>query len=689
MQVSVVVASKDRPALLRSLLTSLFDEIRHANVTCEVIVVDDGSTPPYDALMFPEVTVVRTSGVGPARARNEGARQSHGDVIFFTDDDVTVQPGWIRNGLRFLEENPDAAGVTGATVSPPYSALYEHSVEDLDGGSFLTCNVAYRRQAFITVGGFDRLFPHAAHEDRDLAWRVQREVGPVGFAPSMRVIHPGRPFRARSWWRRGRLSVDDWLLLQRHPEHKSSRRSIRWAPLAGAAHRWRSVAREENVWQSPRRVVRWLVVAGGQLLVNAVTVLTRWRGLSHRDVRAVPGLRFPGLRIAYVGPSPHPEAGGAPGVAGLLLDQLLSRGHSVDVFVVASREDDDPMGLGVREGLSYVIERSRFRFGRWYSRTRVTKMMSSQMFAARGRRKLARRLRALHRATPYDVIYQFSTIESFGVPRGIDVPVVMHPSVHAAGERRWHRREGRAGLSSDSWMKRGVVDMWLSVRVLRQRHDARRAHGLLALSRAFAEEVIADYGVDRSRVRVVPNCVDVNEIAPGVGGRSLAVVGRLAVRKGLEDVAALAARREDLQFEVVGNHSLWSDYRGLIDHAHHSNLHRIGHRSRDEVYALLGASGALLQLSRYEPFGLTVIEALATGTPVVVTPAVGSGEDLPKEVCFVVQPGDIERLSLCVDEALAGSQQPAVRAACRAAAMAFTPERIADRLEAAFFDLLA
>jgi len=688
-QISVVVASKNRLVLLRSLLTSLSEEIAHVDVACEVIVVDDGSTPPYEFDAWPGVRVLRTSGVGPARARNEGARASRGEIIFFTDDDVSIQPGWIRNGLSYLEHNLTAAGVTGATVSPPYSALYEHSVEDLDGGSFLTCNIAYRRSAFFAVGGFDRLFPHAAHEDRDLAWRVQQQVGPVGFDPSMRVIHPGRPYAIRSWWRRGVLSVDDWLLLQRHPDHKASRRSLRWAPLTGATYRWLSVAREERVLRSPRRAVRWLLVAGGQLAVNAVSVLTRWSNLAARDVRAVPGLRFPGLRIAYVGPSPHPQAGGAPGVAGLLLEQLLERGHSIDVFVVASREDDDPMGLGEREGLSYVIERSRFRFGRWYSRTRVTKMMSSQIFAARGRRKLARRLRALHRATPYDLIYQFSTVESFGVPRGIDVPVVTHPSVHAAGERRWHRLEGRAGLSSDSWLKRQFVDLWLSLRVARQRSDIRKARGVLALSRDFGDELVRDYGVDESRIRIVPNAVAIDDIELGLGGSSIAVVGRLAVRKGLEDVAALAAMRPELTFEVVGNHSLWSDYRGLVTQPHLTNVHLRGHHDRHEVFAMLGASGALLQLSRYEPFGLTVIESLAAGTPVVVTPAVGAAEDLPAEVCQVVAPGDVNALSKAVDHALLVSREPRTRDACRQAALAFTPERIADRLESALRELLA
>ncbi|NBV26935.1 MAG: glycosyltransferase, partial [Actinobacteria bacterium] len=474
MQISVVIASKDRPELLAALLTVLRPQIEQLGGQGEIVVVDDGSTPAYDAAAFPGVTFLRTTGIGPARARNYGVQRSTGAIILFTDDDVAVQEGWVAAAQSFLNANPTFAGVTGETTSPPFSAIYEHSVEDHDGGSFLTCNVAYRRTAFVAVGGFDRLFPHAAHEDRDVAWRIQKQVGPVGFEPAMRVTHPGRPFSAKQWRRRGVIAIDDWLVLARHPERKASRRPLRWAPLTGAAHRWRSIGRETGAFRSPRKFRRWAWVAGGQLAVNAWTVWFKWRLLQDRDFRPVPGLRFPGWRIAYVGPSPHPEAGGAPGVAGLLLDQLLQRGHSIDVFVVASKEDDDPYGLGVREGLSYIVERSNFAFEKWYSRNPITKMMSSQLFAARGRQRLAKRLRALHRATPYDFVYQFSAMESVGVPRDKHLPVIMHPSVHAQGERTWFDREYRAGVSTQPALKHFIVSRWLQLRSKRQARDARR-----------------------------------------------------------------------------------------------------------------------------------------------------------------------------------------------------------------------
>ena len=702
MQISVVIASKDRPEFLEALLATLRPQIEKLQGQGEIIVVDDGSTPPYDPATFPDVTFLRTLGIGPARARNFGVQHSTGEIILFTDDDVALQAGWVSAAQGFLEANATFAGVTGDTTSPPFSAIYEHSVEDHDGGSFLTCNVAYRREAFVAVGGFDRLFPHAAHEDRDLAWRIQKEVGPVGFESRMRVTHPGRPFSAKQWRRRGVIAIDDWLVLARHPERKASRRPLRWAPLTGAAFRWRSIGRETGAFRSPRKFCRWVWVAGGQLAVNAWTVWSKWRLLQERDSRAVPGLRFPGWRIAYVGPSPHPNAGGAPGVAGLLLDQLLQRGHSIDVFVVASKEDDDPYGLGVREGLSYVIERSNFAFEKWYSRNPLTKMMSSQLFAARGRQRLAKRLRALHRATPYDFIYQFSAMESVGIPNNLNIPVIMHPSVHAQGERTWFDREYRAGVSAQPALKHQIVSRWLQLRSVRQARDARRATGVLAISRHFGDAIIEDYGVTPDRIRVVPNCINVDEIPVGAGGSDVLVVGRLAVRKGLEVVAEVTHRWVDdrtesesaVRFQVIGNHSLWSDYRDTAGRCDPSVTNMVGHKSRSEVFAALQSGLALLQLSRYEPFGLTVAESLAAGVPVVVTPYVGASEEVSAAVCFVVSIGDSEPNAVVTYlhrlAALNTSERAVLATQCRAEAeRLFRPAVVADRLESALRELLA
>jgi len=686
--VSIVVASKNRRELLLQLLDALRLQEVPDDVEVEIIVVDDGSTPAYVSSELAGARLVRCEGVGPARARNRGIGVATGDVVFFTDDDVIVDRGWLAAGLAYLEAHPGEAGVTGETSSPTYDPLYEHSVEDHDGGSFLTCNVAYRRVALLAVGGFDRLLPHAAHEDRDLAWRIISHEGPVGFCREMKVTHPGRPFRYRTWVKRGRLAVDDWLLMSRYPERRATKYGIRWSPLIGGIRRWMSIGVQAKAWSSPLRTLRWFFLAGGQLSWILIVTIRRWSSVRERDMRAVPGLRVDGLRIAYVGPSPDPTAGGAPGVAGLIVRELLERGHGVDCFVVASVEDAEPTALGEHEGLTYVLEQSGFRFMKWYSRSRLTKMASSQVFTAVHRRRLARRLAGLHRASPYDVVYQFSTFESFGIPRHLPIPVISQPSVHAQGELRWLVAKGARNFSDDGIVRRRLVSLWLRARARRQARDAQRVTAIFALSRVFAHHISEDYGVPENKIFVVPNCIDVSEYKISqTFSESVVSVGRIAVRKGLEDVVSLAERYpEGPPISVFGSPSLWSDYGRLLRECRSPRLHIEGHRPRSEVVDAMAGATAVLQMSRYEPFGLTVAEALAVGTPVIVTREVGAAEGLPSNVCRVVAPGDVAAIeeNLASFLKLSLEERQALAIDCRAVALLhFSPQKIADDWERA------
>ncbi|HLK46167.1 MAG TPA: glycosyltransferase family A protein, partial [Acidimicrobiales bacterium] len=157
--VTVVIPTKDRPGLLATCLARVLAACDATGRACEVVVVDDASTPPVGPLDDPRVSVVRTAGVGPSRARNLGIARATAPIVAFTDDDVEVDERWLAAALEVLDAEPTVAGVTGRTDAPPFDPLYEHGVFDHDGGSFLTCNVAYRTSALRAVGGFDRQFP--------------------------------------------------------------------------------------------------------------------------------------------------------------------------------------------------------------------------------------------------------------------------------------------------------------------------------------------------------------------------------------------------------------------------------------------------------------------------------------------------------------------------------------------------
>ena len=147
--VCVVVPTKDRPALLATCLTRVLAACDATARPCEVVVIDDGSTPPVEPVGDSRVRILRTEGIGPSRARNLGISDARAPIIAFTDDDVQVDDSWLVAALEALDTDASLAGVTGRTDAPPFDPLYQHGVFDHDGGSFLTCNVAYRASCLL------------------------------------------------------------------------------------------------------------------------------------------------------------------------------------------------------------------------------------------------------------------------------------------------------------------------------------------------------------------------------------------------------------------------------------------------------------------------------------------------------------------------------------------------------------
>ena len=182
MQISIVIPTRDRPAALARCIAALGDG--H-----EVIVVDDGSRDRgavTDAAG--SARVLRTPGIGPAAARNLGARAAGGEVVCFVDDDCEPAPGWSEELARAASGTGAAAGRTvppdGAPATVRASqAIVEHlTIESLDPDGRLgfapTCNLAVERRALAGLP-FDEDFPAAAGEDRD--WSARAKA--AGFAP--------------------------------------------------------------------------------------------------------------------------------------------------------------------------------------------------------------------------------------------------------------------------------------------------------------------------------------------------------------------------------------------------------------------------------------------------------------------------------------------------------------------------
>jgi glycosyltransferase involved in cell wall biosynthesis len=406
------------------------------------------------------------------------------------------------------------------------------------------------------------------------------------------------------------------------------------------------------------------------------------------------------LHIAWLGPKPG-EDGGAQGVATDLLAGLTALGYRIDCFFPSSGSTLPERLAGI-ENLTFNWGTSDWKWGRWYSRTRLTAFMSGMVARSISLVRLRREIAARHERDPYDIIYQFSTIESLGVPGRLTrtVPLVIHPEAHSAGELRELIAERRLGLRCQTRLRFATIAAIMLLRALVQRVRIRRARLLICISSVFRDRLIRDYGFPAGDTTIVQNSVRLDRFTPLEHPQgeppTVLVLGRIAVRKGIEDVVAVARasleRGSDVRFRVVGAPSLFSDYTPLLEDLPAENSEYVGAVAASDIPGQLAETDLLLAPSRYEPFGLTVGEALAAGVPVVGTSEVGAIEYVDRSVAAEVAPGDVPALVDAIAEMLERFRAaPAeMRAKARAEAeRLFAPEVICGQLASALEQLVA
>jgi GT2 family glycosyltransferase len=202
-ELSVIIPTFNRPAKLAECLRALAGQ-DYPEDRFEVIVVDDGSELPVDALVLPyrdrfRITIERTANAGPAAARNHGARIARGRFLAFTDDDCAPDSGWLSALMTALRSSPEAligGGIRNALAENPFSAASQLILDFVHAYSqshpqslrfFPSSNIAVAGELFRQLGGFN---PHfRTSEDRDLCARWSDSGRSLVYAPGALVNH--------------------------------------------------------------------------------------------------------------------------------------------------------------------------------------------------------------------------------------------------------------------------------------------------------------------------------------------------------------------------------------------------------------------------------------------------------------------------------------------------------------------
>jgi glycosyltransferase involved in cell wall biosynthesis len=177
--ISIVIISKDEGALDET-ITEVSVQAQALEEASEIIVVD-ASEGRLDHIRQHHEPVVRwiqfrqPKGIRISipHQRNLGVRTAKGEIIVFTDAGCRPEPEWLRRLISPLFGQEDVTA--GLTLGVPGSAgLYDHGQERALASEYLkespTINLAFRRAAFDTVGGFDEGFTYGS--DIDFTWRL-------------------------------------------------------------------------------------------------------------------------------------------------------------------------------------------------------------------------------------------------------------------------------------------------------------------------------------------------------------------------------------------------------------------------------------------------------------------------------------------------------------------------------------
>lgn len=214
--------------------------------------------------------------------------------------------------------------------------------------------------------------------------------------------------------------------------------------------------------------------------------------------------------------------------------------------------------------------------------------------------------------------FWMSAMASLEAARPLGIPVAV--TFHALGiEKR--RFQGKADSSPRD-------------RLAVEARIAREADLIVATSRAEVKELAA-MGADRERTRIVPCGVDLRLFTPegpraprASTPRRVLVIGRLVVRKGIEDVISAMRTIRDAELLIAGGPSqsdlgldpdarrlrAWAAHEGVED-----RVRLIGQVPHDNAPALIRSADAVVCAPWYEPFGIVPLEAMACAVPVIVT----------------------------------------------------------------------
>ena len=348
-RVSVVVCAYNAERTMEACLASL----EHLNYPdYEVIVVNDGSNDRTLAISesYPYCRIISQVNKGLSVARNVGAEAATGEIVAYTDSDCVADPDWL-NYLVGTMETKGFAACGGPNFSPTETSLVPEAVavspgapchvllDDEIAEHIAGCNMAFRRDVLLGIGGFDPIF-RAAGDDVDICWRLQDAGYAIGYSAAGFVWHFRRnTVKAYIGQQKG-YGKAEALVYGKHPQRFNAFGQAKWSgriygDLSASMLLWRKPVIYsgtfgrglfQTLYQPPASLFQYLpltfewtllslplalvgIIAGGPWWLLTVPLLLTWAMCIKGGLSAKIAPRFEGLKaralialLIYLGP---------------------------------------------------------------------------------------------------------------------------------------------------------------------------------------------------------------------------------------------------------------------------------------------------------------------------------------------------------------------------------------------------
>jgi len=370
---------------------------------------------------------------------------------------------------------------------------------------------------------------------------------------------------------------------------------------------------------------------------------------------------------------PDHEIGGMQGHAWDLVRALAGRGHDVSVLTTAMEPGSTTDRTMVKEGVkcNFLARTHPMRYSREFRRE--TSRALEEMHAGKG-------------GEGFDLVHSQSGGALGPVRSGLldrlGLPLVV--TQHGTHRDEIASRLAGASLADPrnwAWAQWSRVRMGWNGRTSGRAY-LRRAARVICVSEQLAAQVIEEYGIDSSRVVMIPNSLDTDRFHPGEPDRSLMAelgldpelpvvlfLGRMEMEKGPEVLLRAWAelcggpgsgsRSPGAQLLMVGRGSALENIRNAVRERGLRNVVITGLVSGKKLAACYRLSDIFcFPTLRREGLPFNVLEAMASGLPVVTSPMGGIPTAVDDTVGRLVEPEPSKLadtlVGLLEDEALCG-----------------------------------